>query len=290
MKVNEHVRPSLVHDIFYPSDVKTLRSLLEGGERAPLSKPIPSRGSLGNTPPALLLPHAAYEFVLPHILLGFDILRELYPPPERFVLLAGLHREKESALFLSPFDAFESPLGPVELDRETQEKLISFESNTLVDESVFLEEHSFEVLLPPIRHFFPGIPVLIILAGNSSQSVINNLQEMLRRSAENSVFLISSNLSAETDVKNAELQADAFLDAIGFLETNDSEKGHDRCGRLLQFAENGRIGACGIAAVAAFLKNYPRTRPLLLSEGSSKRTSDTREVRYASVLFDRSPP
>lgn len=284
MKKKEYVRPSLVHDIFYPSDGRALHKLLERRERPALSNAIPPGGSLGKPPTALLLPHAAYEFVLSHILLGFDILREMDPPPVRFVLLAGLHREMESAVFLSPFDAFDCPLGPVELDRETQEKLSAGEAGTVIDEPVFLEEHSFEVLLPPIRHFFPGTPVLPVLAGNFSKNVLHTLHELIRRTEENSVFLISSNLSAETDTKNAKQQARNFLEVIA------REAEIDRCRQILQLAENGRIGACGTAAVAAFLHNYPQTRSLLLSEGSSKRASDSREVRYAAVLLDQVSP
>jgi hypothetical protein len=292
------VRASLVHGIFYPEEPAELRRMLEDG----IVEPAENKGPMPAVP-ALVLPHAAYEYVLPHILRGFSLLRRSGAAPRRFFIAAGLHRERKEGIILPRFDACATPLGDVRIDTDAVRRIAGNTSARLAD-LPFSEEHSFEVLLPPAAHFFPEASVVPVLAGDVSEKTAGEMTGALQTTMEEcpgeTIVLIVSNSTAETDAKNAELQGQVFEETLTRPASVESPVSAEspatpaspafpgeepRGRRLLELAREGRVTACGASAIAALMRVLPHGRFIELSAGSSRRGDEPREVRYGAFAY-----
>ncbi|MEK6677331.1 MAG: AmmeMemoRadiSam system protein B [Planctomycetota bacterium] len=79
------------------------------------------------------------------------------------VLVGGVHRYrgKEAALFGS--GRWETPLGTVEVDDRLAERVLGHTNLIVDDPYAHEEEHSIEVQVPFVQHFFPGARILPIM-------------------------------------------------------------------------------------------------------------------------------
>ncbi|MFP4617429.1 MAG: AmmeMemoRadiSam system protein B [Spirochaetaceae bacterium] len=293
-------REPLVAGIFYPAGERELKELIE--ERAEALES-PESGAAHETIPeltGLVLPHAAYECILPLLLEGFNLLRVKDRSPTTIILAAGLHREKRSGIFLPPFSSFSSPLGEVKVETDSIMKIQETVEESCTEELPYLEEHSFEVLLPLISHYFPRASVVPILTGDNEKKSITAFSKALKllenREGENSrtALMVSSNITGETDRKNAELQKKAFFTALKGVSTEDNGTADNgdgtadsgsRAAEFERLLSAGRITACGAAALAGLMRNCPTLSAVPLRTGTSRRGDEAREVIYGTIAL-----
>jgi|GEM_PF-786625 len=221
-------KPPELLDMFYPSDPDGLRSV---ASRTGYCHDLPALPAIQNLPAAILVPHGAYQSVLPVVRQIFNTVSDLQP--RHIVLLASLHREilaedTGSFLFLPMWEFFETPLGDLPVDTTTRDRLVaSFppvpQAITLRN-SYFLEENCFEPLFPLIQMFFPAIPVLPILGawqnGIQDQYAVSALRSLLHMDTH-TLFITVSNISDYTACDQAVGQAYA---SVGFLANGDLDR------------------------------------------------------------------
>ncbi|MFO7849094.1 MAG: AmmeMemoRadiSam system protein B [Spirochaetia bacterium] len=274
--MDKATRAPLVEGIFYPAEEGELKRLLETGT-GEIETPIDDKLA------GIVFPHAAYEFILPFLLEGFSLLRRNAPPPKTIILAAGLHREKQRGIFLPPHRAFSSPIRDVPVDTEAVTRIHNGVEDSHIEELPFLEEHSFEVLLPPISLFFPEASVIPVLTGNDEGQTVSAFSQALELvENEETVITISSNITGETDRKNAELQRDAFIETLTEKSAEESEY---RAARFMRLVREGRITACAAAAIAGIMGRYPDFSAIPLQTGSSRWNDEPREVYYGTVAL-----
>ena len=83
--------------------------------------------------------------------------------PQTIVLFGGVHRYRgnKAAMFCS--GRWETPIGPVDIDDRLAERILGHTNMIADDPHAHAEEHSLEVQMPLIGHFFPGVKVVPIM-------------------------------------------------------------------------------------------------------------------------------
>lgn len=188
------VRRAAVAGLFYPSDAGALREtirscLAEGAARA-----------RGPRPKALVVPHAGYVYSGPVAGAAYALL-EASAGVERVLLLGPSHRVPLLGLALSSADAFETPLGRVELDRDARDAIEPLAQVVVLD-AAHQQEHSLEVQLPFLQELLPRFALLPISVGDASAEEVAEVIERLWGGDE-TLVLVSSDLSHYHDYETA---------------------------------------------------------------------------------------
>jgi AmmeMemoRadiSam system protein B len=237
----ERIRAPVVAGLFYPG---TARGVLAAFASWGLGK----KRELGGGALAVIAPHGAWDIS------GEDTARAFLSCPgrrgvKRVVLLGAAHEETRGGVFLSYSHTFGTPLGAIPVDGAATEALASCSTMFEMNDIPHLRESSLEVLLPFVAYCFPSAPIVPVLMGGCTPSLIKALASALAvtfgAKANETVFIISSCLSRGGRSETVFAQADLFTRLV--LE---------RCGRALgeRFLD-GRVSGCGAPLAAAFLES-----------------------------------
>ena len=238
-------RASVVNGIFYPEDREALTErLLSWGLK---------EGSAGSGWQVILAPHGAWNLSGNIAASAFSAAQKQRQKSARTVsrvfLLGTHHHFAEEAIYLSESASFETPLGNVSVDQKINRKLASCSTTIRINDIPHLSEHSVEVLLPMVKYCFPEAKIVPILMGKGSKALISGLGGALRIALEDqmeeSLVVISSNISQNPDPEKAQFMADEFR---FLLENMDA-------GVYLKRLASGGISACGGALVGALLES-----------------------------------
>jgi len=154
------------------------------------------------------------------------------------VIIAPSHQYGDFYYSVGDYDACATPLGEVEVDRDLASKLLN-DSKFVFFPYAHSREHSLEVQLPFLQTIKPETKILPIIIGyqydQSSQYLSNKLAELLKNRLNETVIIISSDLSHYHDYKKAETMDNALAEAIERMdletvETLLSEKKSEACG------------------------------------------------------------
>lgn len=158
------VRRAAVAGAFYPEDASTLsrdvrRYLDDGDTRLDAMGLTAAAVSRMAEPPRMFIaPHAGYVYSGPIAGTAYACLRRAVdawrarhphasPPIERVALLGPSHRVAISGLATSSASDFDTPVGPIPLDRDAIDELLAL-PHVHVNDASHAAEHSLEVHLP----------------------------------------------------------------------------------------------------------------------------------------------
>jgi hypothetical protein len=157
------IRQPAVAGRFYPSDPRQLedrvRQFVAEGRPNEVENPEPGK-LLMRSALACLVPHAGYVFsggVAGAVFARLDF-------PHRIVILGPRHRPRGADLAINTQGAWETPLGPAEIDSELARALLAACPLLVDDEVAHRIEHSIEVQLPFLQLFaanFRFVPIAI---------------------------------------------------------------------------------------------------------------------------------
>jgi len=146
---------------------------------------------------AVIGPHAGYSYCGPTA--GWAYKYFQYAPsqdPLRVFLLGPCHHTYIKGCGLSKLKFYETPIGDIELDNETIDKLKEEGKFIYTNKATEEEEHSLEMHLPYIRKAFEGrkIKLVPIMVGGLDTSAEKYYGELLAKyfDDENTVFCVSS--------------------------------------------------------------------------------------------------
>ncbi|HVN44595.1 MAG TPA: AmmeMemoRadiSam system protein B [Steroidobacteraceae bacterium] len=182
------VRPAAVAGLFYPQSPAALAAQL----RSWLTSATPDRATAGRTK-AVIVPHAGYVYSGAIAATAYRRLGEAHADIERVVLLAPAHRVAVAGLALPSVDAFETPLGAVELDRPALAAALTLGPVTENDDAHALE-HSLEVQLPFLQSLLPRFRLVPFAVGDASPAEVAQVLELLWGGPE-TLIVVSSDLS-----------------------------------------------------------------------------------------------
>jgi len=232
----------------------------------------------------LICPHAGYMYSGPVAARAYYELAE-DGKPDVVVLLGPNHTGIGSGLAIMNEGVWRTPLGDVEVDRETANKIVRESRIVDIDDSAHKHEHSIEVQLPFLQYLYDSafkiVPICFLMQDLSSAREVGQAvgNVMLGKKA---VIIASSDMThyepqqiAERKDKNA-LEAIKAMDEVRFQST----------------IESYNITACGhgpIVALISAAKILGGTEARLLCYKTSGDVTGDRSsvVGYAAVCFTK---
>lgn len=250
-------RQAAVAGTFYPHDSVELRSqvvdMLESNSRE------------GVPPKVLIVPHAGYLYSGPVAAAAYSRLRSVAGQIQRVVLLGPSHRVPLDGIALPGSDAFETPLGVVEVDKTACEQLMALDQ-ICESERAHRMEHSLEVHLPFLQVVLPKFKIVPLVVGGAEPEEVAEAIDCLWGDKE-TLIVVSSDLSHYHPYDEAE-----ELDA----ETT----------QLIQELDNHLDGeqACGCVAINGMMI-VAKQRGLHVSLVDLRNSGDTAGCRESVVGY-----
>ena len=218
-------------------------------------------------PKAILVPHAGW--VYSGFTANFAYRVASNTKPKRVVVIGPSHKFPIKGISVTLEDSYETPCGILPIDVEFSAKLIEkFGVQNLEEVHI---EHSTEVQMPFIYHYFKDIPVVELVYGDYSPQELKNIIEYAIK--EDSLVVISSDLSHYYDIKTANALDYNCLEAVEHLNTVYLQN-CEACGKI-------GITAMILAAIELNLDSV-----ILDYRTSADASGDTSQVvGYMSALF-----
>jgi len=258
------VRPAAVANLFYPGDVRELRTCITEAlsfARSHLPADLP-------VPKAIIVPHAGYIYSGPTAAFAYAALQA--SEISRVVLLGPAHRVAFYGMALSGAEAFATPLGVVRLDAAARQAALDL-PEVAVNDAAHAQEHSLEVQLPFLQTVLDDFSLLPICIGSVHAECVTGLLEQLWGDAH-TLLVISSDLSHYLSYTEANALDQQSVDTV--LQMRAPLNYEQAC------------GATGINALLPLARRFGLT-PKLLDYRNSGDTAGDRErvVGYASIAF-----
>jgi len=247
---------------FYPDNANNLLKMFRRFETQ-------SVFSKYNNIKAIIVPHAGYIYSGFIAYNGFKVAStDRY---NKIVTLSPSHYVPIDGVACNNFSKLSTPLGKI--DTTNDYKALQKQKGYTLENSIFLNEHSFEILLPFIKHFYPNTPLTSLIAGN-----INNYQiyaKKINQLIEKSLLIVSSDLSHFHPYKIARQIDNTTIKKI--LNLKPIIKPEEACGA------NG----INILITIALLNNWT---PILIKYQNSGDTAGDKSsvVGYCSIIFVKS--
>lgn len=161
------VKPAAAAGTFYPDNSDVLADMLA---RWLLSEP-----HINLSPSALIVPNISYFQCGSISARAFSSLRHQSQRIKRVILLGPSTRYPVNGCVLPSHDAFSSPIGNVEVDKEMRDYLLQ-SPWVAVDDIAHVLDYGLEVQLPFLQLCLTNFSILPIMVGNlSSENLVNIL-------------------------------------------------------------------------------------------------------------------
>lgn len=202
------VRPAAVAGRFYPSD----RDELERAVRVYLeATDVPS----GPVTRALVAPHAGYRYSGPVAGYAYAHLEGDGAAIRRVVLIGPSHHASFDGIALPEAEAFSTPLGDHDVDREAADALASVPGVVRAD-GPHRHEHCLEVQLPFLRVVLGAVPIVPLVTGAVAPSTVADALERLWTG--DTLLVVSSDLSHYLGYEEASRVDAETADAVERLD------------------------------------------------------------------------
>ena len=230
----------------------------------------------------LVVPHAGYMASGPIAADAYHHLAE-DGKPDVIVIFGPNHTGHGSALSIMNDGAWRTPLGDVEIDTETADKILQSSSIVDVDDRAHVYEHSIELQLPFLQYLygsgFKFVPICFMMQDlESSREVGKAVASALK--GKNGLVIASSDLTHYEPQERAEKKDRMAIDAA--LELDEE--------RYYNTVESYGISTCGygpvIAAITAAKELGAKKGRLVRYMNSGDTTGDYGEVvGYAGITI-----
>jgi len=221
------------------------------------------------TPRAIIVPHAGYVYSGYTANIAYRSIAHL--DLKRFIVIGPSHKHYFEGISGSFYEAFQTPCGNLPIDSAYLFAL-SKRFNIAFVPPAHAKEHSTEVQMPFIQHYFPGHPVIELVYSAISVKRLANIMVALLQNPDN-MLVVSSDLSHFHPLQEANRIDHHCTEGI----------------RKLDLAQLKQCEACGntslqaVTVAARYLKLHSK---VLHYTTSAAYSHDTRSVvGYMSALF-----
>ena len=260
-------RPPAVAGMFYPADARELQGLM-----TQYLEHVAVPGNNDSVPKAIIAPHAGYVYSGPVAASAYARLQPAHDRIKRVVLLGPSHRVPLFGLAISSVDQFDTPLGPVKLDREAIRSIADLPQVRQLDEAHSME-HSLEVHLPFLLEVLDDFKLVPLVVGDAQPTEVAEVLERLWGGPE-TLIVISSDLSHYHDYATAKRLDSATSKSIEKLQLEDIHS-ENAC---------GCVPVSGLLHLARKLGLHAETIDLRNS-GDTAGTKD-KVVGYGAYVFN----
>lgn len=152
-------------------------------------------------PKAIVAPHAGYIYSGPIAGSAYAALTSRGDDVERVILVGPSHRVAFAGLATSGASVFETPLGPVHVDRDAVAQITNAHLAREF-ENAHQNEHSLEVQLPFLKQACPHARIVPVLSGDDDWQALAKVIDLLWGGQE-TALVVSSDLSHYHDYATA---------------------------------------------------------------------------------------
>lgn len=259
------VRQSAVSGTFYPAECDEIKRYI-----AHFNATMP-KITLEITPRALIVPHAGYIYSGYAANLAYNLAASKRPDIQKIIIIGPSHRVYLEGASIALYDTFQTPCKDIAIDLEL--------SQTLKETFDFIHflpevhnEHSTEVQMPFIQHYFPRAKVVELVYGKLSSEKLSTLLSALLKDKD-VLVVISTDLSHFHSLDEATSLDQTCMKGINELNIEAFES----------------CEACGITGVKALVLSASRDglKPHFLDYRTSyERNKDaSRVVGYTAFAF-----
>lgn len=210
---------------FYPSQKFEILDFIEFFNNRMIDENIPQ---VSLDARAVIVPHAGYVYS------GYSAnqaYKSIKNRPKRFIVIGPSHHSRFDGIATTVSDIYPSPLGDIEIDTAYIEDLRKrFDIGEFVG-----KEHSTEVQMPLIKHYFDGSKVIELVYSAYEASKLKDLVEYLLEDEDN-IVVISTDLSHYYDISTANNLDSKCLEAVKDMSIPNLKDGCEACGILGVYA------------------------------------------------------
>jgi hypothetical protein len=231
------IRPCAVCGLFYPEHATELRQDISRMLEEIRCASITGRIS------GLVAPHAGYMYSGPTAAHGYALLRgKRY---SAVVIISPSHREYFDGVSVFPGDAYETPLGEVEVSGSLRDLLLRTCPVVHATTRGHGEEHAIEVQLPFLQETLGGFSILPVVIGDQRREICFQLGHALGDvlSKKDALLIASTDLSHYHPSDIANLLDEVMMNDVRAFDAE----------QLMNDLESGRTEACGGGPTVAMM-------------------------------------
>lgn len=263
------LRNMSVSGSFYPADADEIKKMIEHFNTILASHPNTIERFAALHTNAIIVPHAGWIYSGFTANIAFRILSN--SKPHTIVVIGPSHRVGFEGVSIANTMFYQTPLGDIEINRSLSEDLINTFSLPYFPQAH--HEHSTEVQMPFIKHYFPEVKVIELVYGYAEPSLLEPIIDYCLAQKDTAV-VISTDLSHFYSLDRAKQLDSICLEAIQNENTETLHQGCEACGMI------------GVEAMLAVARKKGLQSVILDYRTSADASGDaSRVVGYASVAF-----
>ena len=235
-------RPAAFAGMFYSDKPQELAAAVKAyvAEATALATALATTGLAPKSAKAVVAPHAGYIYSGAIAGTAYASMAARGDQVERVILFGPSHRVAFSGVAASGASVFETPTGPIAIDRDAVAALVH-DGLAREFERAHESEHSLEVQLPFVKQIFPSARVVPLLAGDDNWRAAEKVLAKLWGGDETAI-VISSDMSHYHDYDSAKKLDAGTAESMQRLAAGDID--HEQA-----------CGATGINALLALATN-----------------------------------
>ena len=267
--MSKSIRKASVAGQFYPAKCQEINNDIQRFNQRFEQIKIPDETATVR-PRAVIVPHAGYIYSGFTANMAYRFLQN--SNAKRIIVIGPSHHHYFKGISGSYYEQFETPCGNLEIDSAYLFALAK-EFNIAFEPKAHAQEHSTEVQMPFIQHYFKDVKVIELVYSDMEVSLLSEMIRALLNNPEN-LLVISSDLSHFHTLEIAKRHDYACLKAVEELKVETLQKGCEACGLL------------GIQALLMASQKSNLQTTLLDYRTSADASGDERSVvGYMSAMF-----
>jgi len=267
--MNIGTRKAAVRGSFYPQECSEIKSYFEKFNHTFQEIAIPKEVR-NIVPRAVIVPHAGYIYSGFTANFAYRFLQQT--KAKRIIVIGPSHHHYFKGISGSYYEKYETPCGELNIDSAYLFALAK-QFNIGFEPKAHEKEHSTEVQMPFIRHYFPESKIIELIYSDTTAKNIALLIVALLQNKDN-VVVISSDLSHFHSLEEAKGFDENCLKGVAKLDLRELSKGCKACGLI------------GIQAMILAAKQLKLSSKLLDYRTSADASGDSSSVvGYMSAMF-----
>ena len=273
VKPMNNIRPPAVAGLFYPSDSYKLRTDINNMLSTVESKPF-AKHIVG-----IVSPHAGYVYSGKTAAYGFNLLKN--KNYDKVIIISPSHREYFAGASIFNGDAYETPLGVVEIDKELAQKIIEGSKTIFFGMEGHRQEHAIEVQIPFLQTVLTDFKIVPIVMGDQGEVFVDDLANQIAKAVDDKTLIVAS-----SDLSHFYSKQKAFeLDSIVAKHISDFDYE-----KLQNDLNSRKCEACGGGPIVVLMKtagllNKKKSMLLHRSDSGDVSGDNSEVVGYLSAAI-----
>lgn len=270
------IRHQQVAGYFYPADKDKLQKDI--ALMLQVTKPEKAFNNIFG----IVSPHAGYMYSGKTAAFAYNLLKDKFY--KTVIIISPSHAEYFPGISIFDGDAYETPLGIVEIDQVMVDMLV--ENNKIIFRGIqgHRKEHALEVQIPFLQTVLKNFKIVPIVMGDQSKMFVDELAEKISKVVDdNTLVVASSDMSHFYSAEEAER-----LDSVVEKRINEFD-----FEQLLKDLDDHECEACGGGPIAvmmktASLKNIDKSLVISRSDSGDVTGDKSEVVGYLSAVVYKS--